>query len=296
MILKNLLSILFIALCSQEVFAEKQARYLLGVKTLPSNQTPNSYGSYAKGCLAGGEEMLENGPTWQVMRLSRGRNWGHPNMISFLKRFSKFVAKETSWEGLYIGDISQPRGGPMLSGHVSHQVGLDADIWMLPAHNLKLSKLKRESVSSIDVRSKDRKKINKNWTKDHMKVLKIAANDPIVERIFITAPAKIYMCKNETGNKDWLQKIRPYWGHNFHFHVRLKCPEESKWCEAQKPTVHHLSKGGNGCDNTLRWWVTTALEPVEIDPNKIKPKPKRHPKEFTMSELPKQCTSVLNSK
>lgn len=74
MILKNLLSILFIALCSQEVFAEKQARYLLGVKTLPSNQAPNSYGSYAKGCLAGGEEMLENGPTWQVMRLSRGRN------------------------------------------------------------------------------------------------------------------------------------------------------------------------------------------------------------------------------
>ena len=45
-----------------------------------------------------------------------------------------------------------------------------------------------------------------------------------------------------------------------------------------------------------KMWVTTALEPVEIDPNKIKPKPKRHPKEFTMSELPKQCTSVLNSK
>ena len=37
------------------------------------------------------------------------------------------------------------------------ELGLDADIWMLPAHNLKLSKLKRESVSSIDVRSKDRK-------------------------------------------------------------------------------------------------------------------------------------------
>jgi hypothetical protein len=42
-------------------------------------------------------------------------------------------ARDIGWgKGLYIGDISQPRGGPMTSGHASHQIGLDADIWMLP--------------------------------------------------------------------------------------------------------------------------------------------------------------------
>jgi murein endopeptidase len=30
--------------------------------------------------------------------------------------------------GLLIGDMSQPRDGPMLYGHSSHQIGLDVDI------------------------------------------------------------------------------------------------------------------------------------------------------------------------
>ena len=83
--IKVSLIILSIAFNAQTAFAEKQARYLLGGISLPSKQSPNAFGSYSKGCLAGGEEMLESGPTWQVMRLSRDRNWGHPDMITLLK-------------------------------------------------------------------------------------------------------------------------------------------------------------------------------------------------------------------
>lgn len=293
---KLIILVLIFGCCAKITTAQIEARYLLGQKSEASKQAPRAYGSYAKGCLAGGEELEINGPTWQVMRLSRGRNWGHPNMIAYLKRISEKVAKETSWNGLYIGDISQPRGGPMISGHASHQLGLDADIWMLPAKKLNLSRLKREKLSSISIRSNDKKLINSYWTNDHMKVIKIAASDQNVDRIFVTAPAKIYMCENASGDKKWLQKIRPFWGHNFHFHVRLKCPIGSKVCKIQKPTVNSLSKGGNGCDKTLIWWITDALKPAKVNPDTAKKKARKHPRHFTMAELPQQCTDVLNSK
>ena len=293
---KLIILVLIFGCSAQITSAQIEARYLLGQKSEASKQAPRAYGSYAKGCLAGGEELEINGPTWQVMRLSRGRNWGHPNMIAYLKRISEKVAKETSWNGLYIGDISQPRGGPMISGHASHQLGLDADIWMLPAKKLNLSRLKREKLSSISIRSNDKKLINSNWTNDHMKIIKIAASDQNVDRIFVTAPAKNYMCENASGDKKWLQKIRPFWGHNFHFHVRLKCPIGSKVCKIQKPTVNSLSKGGNGCDKTLIWWITDALKPAKVNPDTAKKKARKHPRHFTMAELPQQCTDVLNSK
>ncbi|GLQ35366.1 penicillin-insensitive murein endopeptidase [Amylibacter marinus] len=276
--------------------AETRARFLLGAKTEGSHQKPQSIGFYSKGCLAGGVELAPNGPTWQAMRLSRGRNWGHPDMIDYIERVSAEVAKKTRWKGLYVGDISQPRGGPMISGHASHQMGLDADIWLLAAKNLNLTVAERESLSSANMRSGDQRSVSKNWTKQHMKVMEIAAKDRAVDRIFVTPPVKIYMCKHARGNRDWLQKIRPFWGHNYHFHVRLKCPKGDRRCETQKPTVSALSKGGDGCDETLNWWVTDALRPAKPDPNAPKPKPRKHPRQFTMADLPNKCAAVLKSK
>jgi penicillin-insensitive murein endopeptidase len=231
------------------------------------------------------------------MRLSRNRNWGHPATIDFIKKFSRNVSKLSGWEGLYIGDISQPRGGPMTSGHQSHQLGLDIDVWMTPPKSLNLSRQTRENLSSTSVRSKDQRGVNANWTKSHMEIIKLAAKDPVVDRIFITAPAKIWMCKNAKGNKNWLQKVRPLWGHHYHFHVRLKCPKGSRNCVTQTPTVAELSKGGNGCDSTLNWWVTEALKPPPpTDPNAPKRPKKRGARDYVMADLPKQCVRVLKSK
>ena len=300
-IFKTLLTIAAIGLSAQPTLAETEARFLLGGKSTGSKQSPHAHGSYAKGCLAGGQELAQTGPTWQAMRLSRGRNWGHPDMIAYLKRISAEVADKTNWKGLYIGDISQPRGGPMISGHASHQLRLDADIWMLPARDLKLSRQKRETLSSSNVRASNHKNVSGDWTYTHMQVMKIAASDPAVDRIFVTPPVKIYMCKKARGNKKWLQKIRPYWGHNHHFHVRLKCPKGSSGCKTQKPTTAALSKGGTGCDETLNWWVTAALEPAKPKPKSSKKKKKavkkkKHPRQFVMADLPNQCSKVLKSR
>ena len=284
------------ALSLQAVEAQTKANTLFGAKTSASHQKPKALGSYAKGCLAGAVQLPESGPTWQAMRLSRNRNWGHPELISFLKRLSAKTATVPGWKGLYIGDLSQPRGGPMTSSHQSHQLGLDADIWLLPPKRLNLSRAERENLSSKTVRSNSQRTVNSNWTTAHMAVIKAAASDPAVDRIFITAPAKVWMCKNAKGNRKWLQKVRPYWGHHYHFHVRLKCPKGSKGCKTQTPTVRQLSKNATGCDKDLNWWVTAALDPP--DPNAPKPpkKPKkRGARDYVMADLPSQCRRVLTS-
>jgi penicillin-insensitive murein endopeptidase len=280
----------------QSVEAQTKANVLFGAKSSASQQKAKAHGSYAKGCLAGAEQMPESGPTWQAMRLSRNRNWGHPELISFLKRLSTKAAKVPGWKGIYIGDLSQPRGGPMTSGHQSHQMGLDADVWLLPPKRLNLSRKERENLSSETVRSNSQRSVNTNWTAGHMAVIKAAASDPAVDRIFITPPAKIWMCKNAKGKRKWLQKVRPYWGHHYHFHVRLKCPKGSKGCKTQTPTVRELSKNATGCDKDLNWWVTAALDPP--DPNAPKPpkKPrKRGARDYVMADLPSQCRRVLTS-
>jgi penicillin-insensitive murein endopeptidase len=257
-------------------------------------------GSYAKGCAAGLVELPETGPTWQAMRLSRNRNFGHPVMIDFLTDLSANAAAIGWGKGLYIGDISQPRGGPMTSGHASHQIGLDADIWWLAPRRLDLSKREREDISSIPMRSADQRSVTDNWNGRAAQLLEIAASDPRVDRIFVAAAIKLEICKTaKASDRKWLQKIRPVAGHDTHFHVRLKCPKGARLCETQKPTVSELSNGGDGCDDTLTWWVTDYLNPPK-ETKKPKPKEddaprKRHPREFTMADLPKQCKDVLAS-
>ena len=276
--------------------AEQLANKLFGAMDAPSQQDAMPIGSYARGCGAGMVELPESGPSWQAMRLSRHRNFGQPVLIDYLIGLSR-VAQQVGWAGLYIGDMGQPRGGPMTSGHASHQIGLDADIWMLPPRRLDLTRKEREDISSIPVRSADQRSITSNWTPAHRALMRAAALDPRVDRIFVAAAVKIEMCRTATRkDKDWLQKIRPIAGHDTHFHVRLKCPKGALLCQTQKPTVSELSKGGDGCDDTLMYWVTDYLNPPKPTKKPKKPaKRERTPREFTMADLPKQCAGVLSS-
>lgn len=291
---RTLLSLALILALAAPVAAQEKANRLFGAMRSASAQEPHAIGGYSKGCAAGLVQLPETGPTWQAMRLSRNRNWGHPVMIDFLQDLSREATRH-GWPGLYIGDISQPRGGPMTSGHASHQIGLDADIWMLPPRSLRLSVNDRENISSISVRTSDQRSINGNFTAAHREILKAAASDRRVDRIFVTPPVKIELCRTATRrDRDWLQKIRPYWGHDTHFHVRLRCPEGSSLCQPQTPGVREISNGGDGCDASLTWWVTDALKPP--DPNAPAPPPRRGPRDYTMDDLPRQCRAVLSSR
>lgn len=260
------------------------AKELFGSVEHPSTQPPQPYGSYAKGCLAGAGQLSETGDSWQAMRLSRNRNWGHPDTVSFVERLGQ-SAVEAGWAGLYVGDMSQPRGGPMLTGHASHQVGLDVDIWMLPPDRIDLNARERENLSSISVVSTDRKSTNGNWTSAHHEILMAALKDKSVARIFVSGAIKLQMCADATTvEKRYLRKLRPWWGHTYHFHVRLNCPKGATDCTEQAPPP-----AGDGCD-AVEWWVTDALLPPDPDAPPIVPKP-----ELVMTDLPRQCVGVLES-
>ena len=268
--------------------AEPLAKELFGAKRAGSKHSSAAYGSYAKGCLAGGVQLAESGPTWQAMRLSRNRNWGHPDALNFIGRLSKFASKQRGWSGLYIGDMSQPRGGPMLTGHRSHQLGLDVDIWMLPPKRLSLGRSERESLSSISMRRAKGAFVNKSWTTQHHAILRAAAKDKSVARIFVFPGAKVQMCKDEKGDRSWLRKIRPWWGHHYHFHVRLNCPKGAKGCVEQSPPP-----AGDGCA-AAQEWVNNILNPPPPDPNPKPSKPSKPRREYVLADLPKQCASVLS--
>ena len=254
------------------------AKELFGRKTEPAPLAARAIGYYTGGCLAGAVAMPINGDTWQVMRLSRNRNWGHPDLVKFLERLSK-KAPKVGWRGLLVGDMAQPRGGPMLTGHWSHQVGLDADLWLTPMPDRVLTPQEREEMMATNVVAEDWNDVNPQiWSPAHVALLKAAATDKDVERVLVNPAIKKALCRDVTQDRGWLSKVRPVYGHNYHFHVRIRCPEGSTDCRAQ-PAV----PGDDGCGKDLDWWFTQKARGT--------PGGTREP--LKMSALPAACRQVL---
>ncbi len=280
----RILAALIAAILLSQPLSAQTAQALFSAKPTATGHAPQPIGGHSRGCLAGGVLLPDTGPTWQAMRLSRNHNWGHPQALQFVDRLSRTAVNE-GWRGLYIGDIGQARGGPA-PGHASHQIGLDIDVWMLPPPRLDLSRREREAISSISVRAANQREVNANWTPTHHRILEAAARDPEVERIFVTAPVKLRMCADAPRrDRAWLAKIRPWWGHDTHFHVRLSCPAGAPGCRNPDPLPE-----GDGCAEAV-WWVTDALAPP--DPNAPKAPP-RQP--LRLADLPPQCAQVLNAR
>src|SRR6201747_3260948 len=233
------------------------ARELFGRKVLPAAMPTRVVGFYAKGCIAGAAALPINGESWQVMRLSRNRNWAHPDLVALLKRLADKAHKDAGWPGILVGDMSQPRGGPMLTGHASHQVGLDADIWLTPMPDRRLSRNEREEMSAVMMVRPDRLDIDPHvFTPGHLAVIRDAAREPSVQRIFVNAAIKKALCRDARGDRSWLSKVRPWWGHDYHFHIRMRCPDGSNECHGQKD-----QEGGDGCGDLGYWFSDAVLHP-----------------------------------
>jgi len=269
---------------SPSVADRTPAKQLFGAAKEPAELATRAIGFYSKGCLAGGVALPVNGKTWQAMRLSRNRNWGHPNLVTFLERFSAKVPQVSNWPGILVSDMAQPRGGPMPSGHASHQIGLDADIWLTPMPKREYSKTERENVSATMIVRPDKLDVDPAvWNPSLVSVIKAAAQDKEVERVLVNAAIKKALCRDAKGDRSWLQKVRPYWGHDYHMHVRLSCPAESPDCRPQDPVV-----AGEGCGDVLDWWFSDGnLHP---QPPKEPPKPKPP---MMLSDLPEACRQVV---
>ena len=264
-----------------ESAAQPAAKDLFAKADLPTIGKAVSIGYYPRGCLQGGVELPPDGPTWEVMRLSRNRNWGHPELVNFLKRFAPLAAKATGWKGILVGDMAQPRGGPLPFGHTSHQIGLDVDIWdtPMPAHTLSANERETMGAPSMlkpgtgNTRDVDPAK----FTEGIRMLLYRAATLPGVARIFVAPGIKKAMCAIGWRDRSFLSKLRPWYGHDDHFHVRLECPPGATQCVPQAPVPP-----GDGCGADLAWWYT----PAPYKPTKPSPP-------LTVADLPKACHAVL---
>ncbi|WP_299015650.1 penicillin-insensitive murein endopeptidase [uncultured Photobacterium sp.] len=250
----------------------------------PTKGESESIGAYNNGCLAGGEDLPLQGDGYQVMRSHRGRYYGHPDTIAFLRDLSQRVQKLELGQ-LLVGDIAMPRGGRFSSGHASHQTGLDADIWL----KLTDKPLSQEELIDVEplpmVHLKDYKINQENWGKEQAKLVQLAAIDERVARIFVHPVIKEQLCKRDWAARGWLRKVRPWWGHYYHFHVRLHCPEGDSSCRPQ-----NAPPSGDGCGAELASWKP-----------KVKPQPQPQKKKVVkkarkkLSKPPEQCLALLRN-
>ncbi len=218
------------------------------------------------------------------MRLSRNRNWAHPLLVAYLGRLAQ-DARAIGWPGLLIGDLAQPRGGPMLTGHSSHQIGLDADIWLTPMPNRRLTRSERENMTAISMLRDPLNVDRKLWTLRHTRLIALAASYSDVERIFVHPAIKQALCDQTGQDRAWLSKVRPWWGHYYHFHVRMACPSGSKSCKGQPEVAP-----GDGCGAELDGWFQRLLQ-AELKP--AEPDKSGGDRPLTLADLPNDCRTVL---
>jgi penicillin-insensitive murein endopeptidase len=258
------------------------AKEHFGAVVTASPPPPRVIGFYSRGCLAGAAELPPDGPTWQAMRLSRGRNWGHPSLIAFVKDLAA-AAPEAGLSGILVGDLAQPRGGPMPYGHTSHQTGLDVDIWFRQMPEPRLTEDARETHPFRSVLTEGGDAADpERLTLAFMALLERAALDGRVERIFVHPVIKRAMCGATWEDRAFLSKIRPWYGHDAHFHVRLACPDDSPDCRPQGPPPP-----GDGCGAPLDYWFTPA--PYTPDPD-AKPRPP-----LTVARMPAACRALIGA-
>ena len=255
------------------------AKRVFGLVTTPSSGPAHAIGGYTKGCLSGGVPLPADGPTWQVMRPSRNRAWGHPALISYIEQLASSVPATVGWPGLLVGDMAQPRGGPMLTGHGSHQIGIDADIWLTAMPERRLSAAERDEISATNVVAENLDDIDPAaWRPEHRKLLQAASRAPDVARIFVNPAIKRALCREAGADRAWLRRIRPWWGHNYHFHVRLSCPRGDAECQDQSPSTDE------GCGGDLDWWFTDEAK---------HPKPSQPGRPLRVADLPPACAALV---
>jgi len=252
-----------------------------GQVSTPTAGPPQSIGFYTAGCLQGAQALPLDGPGYEVIRISRNRYWGQPVTLDFIKTLSEKV-RAAGQAPLYIGDIGQPRGGPAVSGHASHQTGLDADIWFERQPGPPLAPAQRENprLRSL-VRADDNGIDDGVFTPQHVTLLRLAAEMPWLDRIFVNKWIKQRLCQTVTGNRAWLNKLVVWVGHDEHFHVRLHCPPGNPQCQP-----HAGYYADDGCGEPLDLWFTRP--PVKLPPPDAPQAPYR-------PKLPAACAAVLKA-
>jgi penicillin-insensitive murein endopeptidase len=240
----------------------------------PSAGPGRAVGGYSSGCLIGGARLPARGKGFKVAEPDRRRFFGHPALVEFIRSFG--AAVHAGGLGvLPIGDLSQPRGGPAPNGHASHQTGLDADIWYVDGRG----RGRTRKVAMVDI---EHHQPSAAFSDRIGRVLALAAGDPRVDRIFVNPVIKRQLCTGAGAERGWLRKLRPWWLHHEHFHVRLACPADSPDCKPQG-----IIPDGDGCSE-VDWWLQPKAESERVEKRK-----QYRSKLGSVPVLPEPCAALL---
>ena len=161
--------------------------------THPVAGSPQAIGGFANGCVIGAMPLPLESADYQVMRPDQRRYFGHPDLLNFIHRLSD-KAQKNQLGTVLIGDMAMPAGGRFSSGHASHQSGLDVDIWLqLPKQRWSQQQLLKPQP--IDLVAADGKRVVPAlWQPQVENLIKLAANDNEVTRIFVNPAIKKQLC------------------------------------------------------------------------------------------------------
>lgn len=244
------------------------------IKT-PIRGKAQSIGGYSNGCIIGAKPLALQGEGYQVIRSARNRYYGHPELLDYLINLGK-KTKAAGIPTILIGDMGMPAGGRFASGHASHQTGLDADIWLRFGPMDNQTARNPAGLATIMVNRNTQRVYDNLWQQQHTDLIKLAASDNRVNRIFVNPAIKVKLCQTAGNDRAWLAKIRPWYGHDAHFHIRLTCPADATSCENQAPIP-----AGDGCGKELYSW--------------FEPKPDTGtPTTKTLPTPPVQCQMILS--
>ena len=242
----------------------------------PKPGPARAIGQPGAGCVQGAKALPLRGPGWMVVHPERHREFGLPALLAYLRDLASRTRREHLGL-LCVGDLGQPRGGPMPTGHRSHQIGIDADIWYGPSAKPSSSGQAPAPPAMVDLRTG---KLLPAWNSRVARLIEVAAADATVDRIFVHPAIKRALCQDKGRAGPWLQRVRPWWGHHDHFHVRLRCPTDSPDCKEPQPLP-----AGPGCDASLDWWFSEDARATAA---------KRGPPGEGAPAMPEECESMLD--
>lgn len=168
----------------------------------------HSVGTHSAGRLEGAVLLPARGRdhlTWDFVHERRpnraGRRWGHARAVRTVLAVARAHRRsDPAAPRVLVGDLSRPRGGPFGAefgppGHVSHQIGLDVDVYYPRADG--------REVQPIDAGDIDRDR-----------------SQDLVDR-FVAAGASLVFVGPGTGLRGPPGVVVPLALHDDHLHVRF---------------------------------------------------------------------------
>ncbi len=233
------------------------AKELFARKATPFPGPARSIGGYADGCLGGALRAADHGPRLAGDAAIAQSQLGQSEAHRLPRTIRPQRARRSAGTACWSATCRSRAAARCITGHASHQIGLDADIWFTPMPDHVLSREEREfngAVNMVRSRSSRRRSQGMDATRS-TQLVRAAAQDPVVTRIFVNAAIKKAMCSEAgIGSRMAVRRCGRGGATPNTFMSASRCPADSPECKPQPPP-----DAGDGCGHELDYWFKDSM-------------------------------------